>query len=174
MIFVIIMICLSSGCVDHPPKPSFYNDYYKVSITPINNTNYTVIVPVPLLNNNLSILAKDLNITKGSGNYSIVETEKGIGLRIQSDQKIVIERRFKNKRVGELYDKFSMAKIPDYINDIYPSYDYLFYIYGDNITDFIEIRISCHSLGRLGTTINGTISDKGWNEIHGKQSRVVP
>ena len=107
-IIIILIIIFSIGYIiwDQFENRSNISFRYSININPDNNDNYSLILPIPvnyegypepILNTSISDITKFIKITRGNGEFKIITTKFGYGIRINGSGELNLESKGNSK-----------------------------------------------------------------------------
>ncbi|MCK5561483.1 MAG: hypothetical protein KAJ51_12850 [Thermoplasmata archaeon] len=168
LIFTIINIAFS-GCIYDNENSNYECEFsYSIDIIFSNNTDFTLLIPLPLFSNGTisNIITSKLEIENGNANWSINNSIKGKAIKIEGIGNV----NFYSSGNSDLYayDHLSLQ------NNNKREY-WIYLDSGDNSTREIEINADCHCDKDSETTltrISGEINN-GWNVVNGVHSHSI-
>jgi hypothetical protein len=170
---VILLILISiTGCIFENRDDNKSNDYtykYSIAFNCFNETNFTLLVPLPIWSNNSvsNVIISKLKVIDGNVDWSINDSIKGIAIKIKSNTNLKMESNGVSNKYP--YETLSMKKdsnIREY---------WIYFESGNNLNCTIEINCYSHREKYSETTISklsGRLIN-GWNIVNGVHSHSI-
>lgn len=166
-----IAICVPlSGCLDDTKNDEKYYSYsYDIRITPNQNNNYSVIIPV-LLNKDgeVSNINDKLNFISGSGEFKIFDSEKGKAMQIESSSEITLSAvKVKTNGIFDVvWNLLSLEQNTSYDgNDKFTNKNLNYWVKLENGTSFSSVNIEIIFKASLS---KGTYGYDSYSECKGE------
>ncbi|RLF69217.1 MAG: hypothetical protein DRN57_01385 [Thermoplasmata archaeon] len=174
ILIIMMLISIISGCISSSDDESYHELYYEIHIEYAGNGEVYLPIPYDYPNEGdlepsyESKIISDLKLTKGNGHFKLINTEKGIALKLNFTDEVTLTAKKRFTDINELdYNDYFFDGLSLKNNETSGYY----YFYSDQ--DDVKINSFICYFDRVGSRdshmaewkITNKTLQKGWNSL---------